>query len=191
MTPERTARTGRQAAGGDGRAAPSKDGAARALRLGSLVGGLVVLAGCTSAPPPPAPAGREPVPVPPIEPRQPEFGASHHAVVEGVVTSRGGQPLDSVEVVAWRLTRPSGLLAQDRVVTDPAGRFRLPVRATVGPQPTSVQDQVVVRAFAYASRYPRGEQGRVALDSATVAVTLVPLSQAPTVVRTRITLPLP
>lgn len=163
----------------------------RALLLGSLAGGLVALAGCTGAPPPPAPGGREPAPVPPMERREREFGASHHAVVEGVVTSRGGQPLDSVEVVAWRLTGPSGMLAQERVITDPAGRFRLPVRATVGPQPASVPDQVVVRAFAYASRYPRGEQGRVALDSATVAVTLVPLAQAPPVVRTRITLPLP
>jgi hypothetical protein len=161
----------------------------RSILLRPLMGGLV-LAACTAAPPPSSAGdgGQQTMPPPAA---QPEFQASHHALVEGVVTSRGGQPLDSVTVVAWRLVGSQGSVAQERVVTDASGRFRLPVRATIGPQPASLPARVVVRGFAYASRYPRGPQGAVALDSATVSVTLGPLSQAPHTAQARITLPLP
>jgi len=159
-------------------------------RIGILLAG-VALAGCTAAQPSPDAGGgaRGEPPVTPSGPRS-EFGASHHAVVEGVVTGRGGQPLDSVTVVAWRLAG-GFMLAQRNVVTDAQGRFRLPLDATVGPESTPVTDRAVIRGFAWASRYPRGPGGSAALDSAIVSVTLVPMAQTPPVVQARITLPLP
>jgi hypothetical protein len=157
----------------------------RITRIGVPLAALVV-AGCTPTPPP-ADGGGE---TPPSQQPRSEFGASHHAIVEGVVTGRGGQPLDSITVVAWRLTG-GVMLAQSNAVTDAQGRFRLGLYATVGPQPTPHTDRAVIRGFAWASRYPRGAEGRVALDSTTVNVTLVPTSQPPPVVQARITLPLP
>jgi hypothetical protein len=151
---------------------------------------MAVLAGCTPAVPPATPGQGEQQGVPPGPP-QGEFQASHHAVVDGRVTSRGGQPLDSVTVVAWRLADGRGSLLQLRTTTDRDGRFRLPVQATVGPEPTAVRDRVVIRGFAYASRYPRGAGGSVAMDSTMVDVTLVPMAQAPPAAQARITLPLP
>ncbi|HEX6369996.1 MAG TPA: hypothetical protein VF006_13835 [Longimicrobium sp.] len=150
----------------------------------------MILAGCTAAPPPPAATGGGAAPpAPPPDPPA-EFASTHHAVVEGVVASRGGQPLDSVTVVAWRMAGDRGMLEQTRVETDAGGRFRLPLQAHVGPEP-AMQTRVVIRGFAYASRYPRGPGGSVALDSATIPVTLVPMGQAPPVANARITLPLP
>jgi hypothetical protein len=151
---------------------------------------VVVLGGCTPAAPLATSGQGEQQVVPPGQP-QSEFQASHHAVVSGTVTSRGGQPLDSVTVVAWRLADGRGSLLQLRATTDRDGRFRLPVQATVGPEPTAVRDRVVIRGFAYASRYPRGAGGSVAMDSTTVEVTLVPLAQSPAAAQARITLPLP
>jgi hypothetical protein len=142
------------------------------------------LAACAPA----APPADEPD-VPPAQP-QGEFQPSHHAVVQGVVTGRQGQPLDSVTVVAWRLAR-GAMVVQTRAVTDAQGRFTLPLLGTVGPLPTPVPERAVLRGFAYASRYPRGPQGSVALDSTIVDVTLVPVAQAAPVVHARITLPLP
>jgi hypothetical protein len=158
-----------------------------------LLAALAMMMGCAPAPqaaPPGTHAGGGAEGSPPAV-QQSEFGASHHASVEGVVVGRGGAPLDSVTVVAWRVAQGPGTVAQLRTVTDAAGRFRLPVRAQVGPQQTRVSARVVVRGMAYASRYPRGAEGRVALDSAVVPVTLAPLSQAAPVARARITLPLP
>lgn len=146
------------------------------------------LAGCTGTPPPAA-AGTGGTPAVPDEPRG-EFPASHHAAVEGVVTSRGGEPLDSVTVVAWRMAAGHGSLLQLRAVSDAAGRFRLPLQASVGPEP-AMAARVVIRGFAYASRYPRGPQGSVALDSVTIPVTLVPVGQVAPVTQARLTLPLP
>jgi hypothetical protein len=157
----------------------------RITRIGVPLAALVV-AGCTPTPPPADGGGETPLPQQP----QSEFGASHHAVVEGVVTGRGGQPLDSISVVAWRLTG-GVMLAQSSAVTDAQGRFRLGLYATVGPEPTPVADRAVIRGFAWASHYPRGPEGRVALDSTIVSVTLVPMAQTPRVVQARITLPLP
>jgi hypothetical protein len=151
---------------------------------------LAVLAGCTPSTPPASAGEGAAQEVPPSQPRS-EFQASHHAVVEGVVTSRGGQPLDSVTLVAWRLAEGRGSLLQLRAVTDAGGRFRLPVEATVGPEPTPLPARVVIRAFAYASRYPRGPSGSVAMDSTIVPVTLVPRAQTPGVSEARLTLPLP
>lgn len=150
----------------------------------------MILAACTAAPSPPVAAGAGDPPAPPPDPPA-EFAPTHHALLEGVVTSRGGAPLDSVTVVAWRIDGELGMLAQTRVATDAAGRFRLPLQATVGPQPASLATRVVVRGFAYASRYPRGPQGSVALDSVTIPVTLVRMGQAAPVAQARITLPLP
>lgn len=147
------------------------------------------LAGCTPSSPPASAGEGAGQGGPPSQP-QSEFQGSHHAVVEGVVTSRGGEPLDSVTVVAWRLAS-GGMIAQATAVTDAAGRFRLPVEGTLGPDPAPVPARVVLRGFAYASRYPRGPEGAVALDSVTVPVTLVPMGQAPPVAQARITLPLP
>lgn len=149
----------------------------------------MVLAACTAAPPPPSAGTGDPPAPAPDGPA--EFASTHHAVLEGVVTSRGGQPLDSITVVAWRIDGELGMLAQTRVATDAAGRFRLPLQATVGPQPASLPTRVVVRGFAYASRYPRGPQGSVALDSAVVPITLVRMGQTAPVAQARITLPLP
>jgi hypothetical protein len=146
-----------------------------------MTAGLLVLAACVTAPPATTADGSPPG----------EFAPTHHALVEGVVTSLAGQPLDSVTVVAWRLAEGQGSVAQERVVTDAAGRFRLPVRVTVGPQPAPQSARAVIRGFAYASRYPRGPEGRVAMDSASVPITLVPLGQAPRSAEARITLPLP
>lgn len=145
------------------------------------------LAGCTGTPPA-GTAAADTGTVPPAAQPQGEFPASHHAVVEGTVTSRGGTPLDSVTVVAWRVDR--GSVLQMREVTGRDGRFRLPVQASVGPEP-AIRSRVVIRGFAYASRYPRGPNGSVALDSTTVDVTLVPMGQTPPVTQARITLPLP
>lgn len=149
-----------------------------------------VMAGCTATPPRTAAAdsGRQSEP-PATQPS--EFQPSHHALIEGVVTSRDGQALESVTVVAWRLVGGRGSVLQLRAATDGAGRFHLPVQATVGPEPTAVPAEVVIRGFAYASQYPRGPNGSVAMDSVTVPVTLVPLAQAPAAVQARITLPLP
>lgn len=158
-------------------------------RLIPAVLAMVALAGCTPAAPP-ASAGDGPS-QPPSPPVQSEFGASHHAALEGVVTGRGGEPLDSVTVVAWRVAEGGGSLAQTRTVTDARGRFRLPLQLTLGPEPRQVRARVVVRGFGYASRYPRGPGGSVALDSTTVAVTLVPVGTTPPVAQARITLPLP
>jgi hypothetical protein len=146
------------------------------------------LAGCTGAPPSAGTAAGDTQAVPPAPPAS-EFPASHHALVEGTVTSRGGAPLDSVTVVAWRM-EGNGSLLQLRTETDAAGRFRLPLQASVGLDP-AVRSRVVIRGFAYASRYPRGPGGAVALDSVTVPVTLVPMGQAAPVAHARITLPLP
>ena len=151
----------------------------------------VALAGCTPVPPPVPPegdieSGRE---MPRAEPAS-EFQPSHHAVVQGVVTGRQGQPLDSVTVVAWRLAG-GAMVAQTRAVTDAQGRFTLPLLGTVGPEPTPVAERAVIRGFAYASLYPRGPEGSAALDSTIVEVTLVPVAQEPPVVQARITLPLP
>lgn len=158
-----------------------------------LLAALAMMMGCAPAPQAGAPsaqsAGGADGSPPTVQ--QGEFGASHHADVEGVVVGRGGAPLDSVTVVAWRVAQGPGTVAQLRTVTDAAGRFRLPVRARVGPEQTRVAARVVVRGMAYASRYPRGAEGRVALDSAVVPVTLVPLSQAAPVAQARITMPLP
>lgn len=145
------------------------------------------LAGCTGTPPA-GTAAADTGTVPPATQPQGEFPASHHAVVEGTVTSRSGAPLDSVTVVAWRVER--GSVLQLREVTGRDGRFRLPVQASVGPEP-AVRSRVVIRGFAYASRYPRGPNGSVALDSTTVEVTLVPMGQAAPVARANLTLPLP
>lgn len=147
-----------------------------------------VLAACGGAPAAGAAAGDTQT-VPPGPPRS-EFPASHHAMVEGVVTSRGGTPLDSVTVVAWRLADGRGSILQLRTETARDGRFRLPVQAHVGPD-AALQSRVVIRGFAYASRYPRGPGGAVALDSVTVPVTLAPMGQAAPVAQARITLPLP
>jgi len=158
-----------------------------------LLAALAMMMGCAPAPrsgAPGAQAGGGGEMTPPAV-RQGEFGASHHALVEGVAVGRGGAPLDSVTVVAWRMAQGPGTVAQLRTVTDAAGRFRLMVRAQVGPEQTPVSARVVVRGMAYASRYPRGAEGRVALDSAVVPVTLVPLSQAAPVAQARITMPLP
>lgn len=145
------------------------------------------LAGCTGTPPA-GTASADTGTVPPAAQPQGEFPASHHAVVEGTVTSRGGTPLDSVTVVAWRVDR--GSVLQLREVTGRDGRFRLPVQASVGTDP-SVRTRVVIRGFAYASRYPRGPGGSVALDSTMVDVTMVPMGQAAPVARASLTLPLP
>lgn len=124
-------------------------------------------------------------------PQQGEFRSSHHALVSGVVVGRGGTPLDSVTVVAWRMAEGPGSVAQLRTVTDREGRFTLQVQAHVGPQAAPVPARVVLRGFAYASRYPRGPEGRVALDSAIVPLTLAPTSQPAPVAQARITLPVP
>lgn len=157
-----------------------------------LMGLGLIAAACTAAPAPPPGGGGGGAGEPPLPAaqRQAEFRPSHHAVLEGTVTTRGGRPLDSVTVVAWRMAEGNGSLAQTRVETDAAGRFRLPLQATVGPGP-AVRGRVVVRGFAYASRYPRGEGGSVAMDSVSVLVTLVPRAQPPPSVQARITLPLP
>lgn len=146
---------------------------------------VVALAGCTGS----APDAADTQPVPTAEPRS-EFPASHHALVEGVVTSRSGAPLDSVTVVAWRMADGRGSLLQLRAETDRDGRFRLPLQASVGPEP-AIPSRVVIRGFAYASRYPRGPGGSVALDSVTVPITLVPMGQTASVAQASITLPLP
>lgn len=165
----------------------------RMMRGLSRFAGLgMIAAGCTAAPAPPPATGGGGAAQPPVPTTQPqsEFQPSHHALLQGVVTGRAGQALDSVTVVAWRLAEGDGSLAQTRVETDAAGRFRLPLQATIGPGP-AVQARVVVRGFAYASRYPRGPGGSAAMDSVSVPVTLVPRAQAPPAVQTRITLPLP
>ena len=148
----------------------------------------IFLAACTAAPPPVPAAHTQDPPVPPDPPA--EFGATHHALLEGTVASRDGRPLDSVTVVAWRVEGDVGMLAQTQAETDAGGRFRLPLEAHVGPGP-AVQSRVVVRGIAYASRYPRGPGGGAALDSVTVPVTLVPRGQAAPLAQARITLPLP
>lgn len=164
----------------------------RILRLNQLAGAGLIVVGCTAAPaPPPANGGATGAAgTPQAAQPQAEFQPSHHALLEGVVTSRSGAPLDSISVVAWRLAEGDGSLAQTGVETDASGRFHLPLQATIGPG-SAVPARVVVRGFAWASRYPRGPQGSVAMDSVSVPVTLVPRAQAPPVVRTRITLPLP
>lgn len=149
----------------------------------------MILAACTAAPPTPAAARAQDPPPPPPDPPS-EFGSTHHALLEGVVTSRGGQPLDSVTVVAWRIAGDRGMLSNTQVATDAAGRFRLPVEAHVGPEP-AFASRLVIRAFGYASRYPRGPGGSAALDSVTVPVTLAPMGQPAPVAQARITLPLP
>lgn len=159
----------------------------RFTRMGLATG--LVLVGCTAAPPPAGVDGGEQGTVPPPPPKS-EFQASHHAMVEGVVTSRGGQPLDSVTVVAWRIAGDRGMLSNTQVATDAAGRFRLPVEAHVGPEP-AFPSRLVIRAFGYASRYPRGPGGSAALDSVTVPVTLAPMGRPAPVAQARITLPLP
>lgn len=147
------------------------------------------LAACTGTAPAAGTAAGDTQTVPTGQP-QGEFPASHHGMVEGVVTSRSGTPLDSITVVAWRLADGRGNVLQLRAETGRDGRFRLPVQAHVGPDP-ALQSRVVIRGFAYASRYPRGPGGAVALDSVTVPVTLVPMGQTAPVAQARITLPLP
>jgi hypothetical protein len=147
------------------------------------------LAGCTGAAPPADSRAGEAQTVPPGQPPS-EFPASHHAMVEGVVTARGGEPLDSITVVAWRMADGRGSLLQLRAETGADGRFRLPLQANVGPDP-AFATRVVIRGFAYAARYPRGAGGSVALDSVIIPVTLVPLGQPAPIAQARIILPLP
>lgn len=133
----------------------------------------MIVAGCAMPPAPPQPAN-----------------ATHFAFLEGSVTSRSGQPLDSVTVVAWRLAEGDGALVQARVTTDAAGRFQLPLMAAAGTQP-AIQGRVVVRGFAEASHHPR-VRGRVATDSVSVPVLLAPRGQGPAPsVQASLTLPLP
>lgn len=174
----------------------------RPIRIsGVLLAALLMSVGCAPAPQQTAEPGADSGTVaettttttttPPATQQQGEFGSSHHALVDGVVVGRGGAPLDSVTVVAWRMAEGRGSVAQLRAVTGRDGRFRLQVQAHVGPEQTPVPARVVLRGFAYASRYPRGPEGRVALDSAVVPLTLVPMSQPAPVTQARITLPLP
>jgi hypothetical protein len=146
----------------------------------------MLLAACAG---PRGPADAGPPPPPPDGPA--EFGATHHAVVTGTVTAPTGTPLDSVMVMAWRLEGGHGTAANTRVATDPEGRFRLPVSVHAGPGP-AFEARVVVRAYGYAARYPRGPGGSVALDSTVVGVALAPLAQAaPVAAGARIVLALP
>lgn len=122
-----------------------------------------------------------------------EFRDSHHARLQGVVVNGRGEPLGEVEVVTWALTDPQmGSLAQNRAVTDASGRFFLPVGMIAAAGTDTATVRVVVRATAFAPRYPRPTPGTYYTAEATVPVRVGPANLEPAVAApVRLVVPVP
>jgi hypothetical protein len=117
---------------------------------------------------------------------------SHHALIRGTVVGAAGQVLDSVQVVIRDIVETDrAAMPASRAFSDGRGRFTLPAQACV-PRPgagDTAQVRVVVVAFGLAQRYSGG--GTVPVDSAVVALTLVPVDRAPPASEVRLRLSVP
>lgn len=122
-----------------------------------------------------------------------EFPPLAQGGIEGVVTGRDGEPLDSVNVT---LVIPAELsehydfgLPGD--LTDSNGRFSLPVAIFGGPTPLPDTVEVYVRASAWPPKYPAPPGENQTSDSVLVATALEPRGNPPPIAETSITLPFP
>ena len=151
--------------------------------------GMLALAGCAAPRPPTSLGGPSAGPLPGTTARE---GMSHHALIRGTVVGAAGQALDSVQVVIRDIVETDrAAMPANRAFYDRRDRFTLPAQAYV-PRPgagDTAQVRVVVVAIGLTQRYSGG--GTVPIDSAVVAITLVPVDRAPPASEVRLRLPVP
>lgn len=151
--------------------------------------GLLVLVGC-AAPPHATPPDRSSAgPLPGTTARE---AMSHHALIRGTVVGAAGQALDSVQVVIRDIVETDrAAMPANRAFSDRRGRFTIPAQAYVARPGTgdTAQVHVVVVAIGLAQRFSGG--GTVPVDSAVVALTLVPVDRAPPAAEVRLRLAVP
>jgi len=118
------------------------------------------------------------------------YGVTHHALLVGSVVDAAGAPLDSVEVVTWKLADPGrGSLPNHSGLSDRNGAVSVAVQLTT---PAAAAGDtftvgVIVRGYAFAARHRCGAEPVV--DSSIVAVRMAPVADAAPTTRTRLVLP--
>jgi hypothetical protein len=155
-------------------------------RIGRLAAcaALCVGAGCAGGGPPAADAEAPP------SGATSTYGITHHGLISGIVTDAGGTPLDSIEVVTWRLADPGGgSLPNHYRLTDLVGAATLPVELTApsGTTPETLVVRVVVRGYAFSARYNCG--GEPLVDSTVVPVRVGPDPEVTAAAPFRLVLP--
>jgi hypothetical protein len=121
-----------------------------------------------------------------------EFPPISEGTVTGTIIGIGGVPLDSIRV---ELTVPSQLdlytIAGGGGISDPTGRFSVPVQVLDVPDPNAPPDTlaIYITATALPPRYPPPPGDTQVRDSVLAPVALAPSDQPTPVTELELTLP--